>query len=483
MIESVSPDRLKHSHAMLAPDLETSCLIVGAGPAGLGPLVAASTSDKLQALLKAGITIVEAGPVAGCGEIGRYAISSDSAAEAFLDAISGTEYPQLAKLKDHHLAAAIRGRIGRAIPLKQAAQFLQLVGESICTMVKESRRGHVLMQHRVLYTRRTNDGGWITTVRDEQQGTLRQIRSKSVIVATGAEQPLSRLYSEEVAGQALLPKYAGKVLQSGYALTAGGLRQIRRELAAKRDPRVAIVGGSASAGAVAKALLNDKLRIPFGSNGVTIVHRRPLRIFYPSAADALSDGYTDFEPQDICPVSGRVYRLAGFRLESRELMMRVLRVGGRDVEPRVRLQQVVPENTAETSKILDDAHVIVAAMGYRPRALTVLDAFGNPISLQCDTDDMVPMVGGSSNVINASGRVITGLYGIGLASGFVPRGRFGGEPSFKGQANSLWLWQHDIGEQIATAVLHDATALSVSNCSVVPSSYIELPREQQKGVA
>jgi hypothetical protein len=326
------------------------------------------------------------------------------------------------------LAAAIRGRIGRAIPLKQAAQFLQLVGESICTMVKESRRGHVLMQHRVLYTRRTNDGGWITTVRDEQQGTLRQIRSKSVIVATGAEQPLSRLYSEEVAGQALL-------------------------------------------------------RIPFGSNGVTIVHRRPLRIFYPSAADALSDGYTDFEPQDICPVSGRVYRLAGFRLESRELMMRVLRVGGRDVEPRVRLQQVVPENTAETSKILDDAHVIVAAMGYRPRALTVLDAFGNPISLQCDTDDMVPMVGGSSNVINASGRVITGLYGIGLASGFVPRGRFGGEPSFKGQANSLWLWQHDIGEQIATAVLHDATALSVSNCSVVPSSYIELPREQQKGVA
>jgi len=36
---------------------------------------------------------------------------------------------------------------------------------------------------------------------------------------------------------------------------------------------------------------------------------------------ALADGYTEFGPEDICPVSGRVFRLSGFRLDSRELIM------------------------------------------------------------------------------------------------------------------------------------------------------------------
>ena len=481
-MESVSPDNTeKYVRVMLSPDIETSCLIVGAGPAGLAPLVAAAGSEKLQALLMAGVTIVETGTSVGGGEIGRYSISSDSAAEAFLDAISGARYPQMAVLNDHPLAVEIRNHLGQSIPLKKAAQFLQLVGESVCAMVKSSKRGHILMQHRALQTRRTSDGGWLTTVRDEKQGTVRQIRSRSVIVATGAEQPLSRLYKEHVGGRPLLPTFAGKVVQSGYALTSAGLRQIRKDLENRSDPKIVIVGGSASAGAVAKALLGGKTRIPFLADGITLMHRSPLRIFYPSVEEALRDGYTDFGPQDICPVSGRVYRLAGFRLESRELMLHALQVGGRLSEPRLRLHHLTDECNAETAQILSNAHIIVAAMGYRPRALKVLDLAGNPIPLQCATDDMVAMVGGSSNLVAESGRPIDGLYGIGLASGFVPRGRFGGEASFKGQANSLWLWQHDIGEQIADAVLRDARNLIAPALAVISRPFVEQFQEQQEG--
>ena len=46
-----------------------------------------------------------------------------------------------------------------------------------------------------------------------------------------------------------------------------------------------------------------------------------------------------------------------------------------------------------------------------------------------------------------------GLFGIGLGAGFVPRGRLGGEASFRGQANGLWLWQHDVGSLIIDAVM------------------------------
>ena len=75
-------------------------------------------------------------------------------------------------------------------------------------------------------------------------------------------------------------------------------------------------------------LLNRMPGVTFGPGGVTIMHRRELRIFYPSVEAALAEGYTEFGPDDICPVSGRVFRLSGFRLDSRELIMRARGIGG-----------------------------------------------------------------------------------------------------------------------------------------------------------
>jgi cation diffusion facilitator CzcD-associated flavoprotein CzcO len=464
------------------PEIETSCLILGAGPAGLAPLLAAARSEKLQELLDAGVVVVEKGTSVGAGDLGSYSISSDSAAEAFLDAISDMKYPQLTSLSANRYAERIRRRIGDSVPLKLAARLQLAIGEALCGMVSASPRGRVMLQTRALSTRRTCDGQWLTSVQDVRTGTVRTIRSKSVVMAMGAEQPLSRLYTERVAGEPLLPKRSAKIVQSGFALTGEGLRQIRKDLAQHENPRVVIIGSSASAGAVARVLLSEKAKISFGENGVSLLARKPLRIFYPSAVDALRDGYTDFGPEDICPVSGRVFRLAGFRLETRELMKQVLRVGGRVGEPRLNLHMITADNDAETAKLLDEAHVIVAAMGYRPRSISVFDTEGKSWKLQSQTDEMVPAVDRNSRVLDDRGRQMPGLYGTGLASGFVPRGRFGGEASFKGQANSLWLWQHDIGEQIADAALQDAIEASNVNVASVYQSFAEaLP--VQKGAA
>jgi predicted oxidoreductase len=59
------------------------------------------------------------------------------------------------------------------------------------------------------------------------------------------------------------------------------------------------------------------------------------------------------------------------------------------------------------------------------------------------------MVDGQCRILAANGKPVPGAYGIGLAAGFVPHGKLGGEPSFRGQANGLWLWQNDIGWMIA----------------------------------
>ena len=61
-------------------------------------------------------------------------------------------------------------------------------------------------------------------------------------------------------------------------------------------------------------------------------------------------------------------------------------------------------------------------------------------------------------VMDASGNPLPNLFAIGLAAGFVPHGKLGGEASFRGQANGLWLWQNDVGALIADAVLSPSFA-------------------------
>ena len=66
------------------------------------------------------------------------------------------------------------------------------------------------------------------------------------------------------------------------------------------------------------------------------------------------------------------------------------------------------------------------------------------------------MVDRHCRIVDAGGTPIPGLYGIGLAAGFVPWGKLGGEASFSGQANGLWQWQNDVGAMIVDQVLDDA---------------------------
>jgi hypothetical protein len=177
-----------------------------------------------------------------------------------------------------------------------------------------------------------------------------------------------------------------------------------------------------------------------------------LRIFYPNVEAALADGYTEFGPDDICPISGRVFRLSGFRLDSRELIMRARGIGGRPAEPRLQLHRLGVDDAASL-ELLDNADLVIAALGYRPRALPIFDEAGERVLLQSETGPQARLVDNYCRVADAKGDPLPHLFAIGLAAGFVPYGKLGGEKSFRGQANGLWLWQNDVGALIADAIL------------------------------
>ena len=343
------------------------------------------------------------------------------------------------------------------MPLRRAAEFLGLVGQAMNQVIAASPNGRVLKGYRAVSTQRTQTG-WLTLLRDLETGRERTIDSDNVVLATGASQPVERLRREVVAGVNLVERCGERLLQSGDVVCTTGFAEVAARLVALgRPPRVAIVGGSTSAAAVAFALLNRMPGVTFGPGGLTILHRRELRIFYPNVEAALADGYTEFGADDICPVSGRVFRLSGFRLDSRELIMRARGIGGRPAEPRLQLHRLGVDDAASLA-VLDNADLVIAALGYRPRALPVFDEAGDQVSLHSETSPQARLVDNYCRVMDAGGNPLPDLFAIGLAAGFVPYGKLGGEKSFRGQANGLWLWQNDVGAMIADAILSPSDA-------------------------
>jgi hypothetical protein len=104
--------------------------------------------------------------------------------------------------------------------------------------------------------------------------------------------------------------------------------------------------------------------------------------------------------------------------------------------------------------------MIIAAMGYRPRALPVIDVHKRPIPLLAQAINSNSLVDDQCRVLSATGEALAGLFGIGLASGIPHTPEIGGETNFTGQINSLWLWQHLLGLRIVKQVQERSS----SNC-------------------
>ncbi len=436
-----------------APEVADT-LMIGGGPAGTAVLTAASKSATLQALCEAGLVVVERDAALGNGRLGRYAINSDSTAQTFLTAVKDNPYPELAAIAtraEGRRVAEFESALG--VPLVDAGPLIRAAGDALGGIVVR-HGGQVLTQHEAVDSRRTADGLWRTTLKRLSDGATIEKLSRNIVVATGGHQPLDRLAAQEVAGAPLSRLAGGRLMQSDAVLNLGGMSAVEDLLAGKRSPRIAVIGGSTSA-LTTVALLLKQHRLPLGAGAITLLHRRPLRPFYHSVEAAHAEGFTDFGPDDICPVSGFVYRLAGFRLEARELVLRMLEVDGRVPDPRVVRHQIAGDDEAARD-IVRDADLVVAALGYRPHALPLFDADGRPLALA--TDSGAEMVDPHCRVRDAKGAPVPGVYGIGLAAGFVPWGKLGGEASFRGQANGLWLWQNDVGQMIVDQLLDNAEA-------------------------
>ena len=452
-------------------------IIVGAGPGGLAPLFAAASGGKLQTLLASGVVVVEKSNGCGAGMLPHYAIQSDSPAEAFLDILRRSHEPALQELLSHPVAERLANLRGDTAPLTLAAELLEIAGKVMCSIVSQSPNGVVLHETEVVSIHRRSGDIWEVKTLHLKTQEERSFLTHSVHLATGAHQPLERLQRELVAGEPLLPRFADKVMQSGELFTTAGTQALLQKLNGKVGVRIAIVGGSTSAGSAAVHLLR-RTPIQFAEGGVTILHRSHLRLFYASVEEALDDGYDDFTTDDVCRLSGRVYRLSGFRFESKDLLRNALGIRGRKPDARLKLQYL-PENDNAAQALLEQADVIIAAMGYQPRMCPVFDAAGHAIPLHQPRSGDWAMVDQTCHVFTREKNVLPGLTAMGLAIGPAASHEFGGEANFRGQVNSLWLWQNKLGERVANGALNRVASTTIPLMRPSPPSLSEHLRELQ----
>ena len=453
MVKAVCADHAAQPRAAARPRTPAiaDVLVVGGGPAGTALLTAAAKRGLLPEFAR-GLIIVERDGALGGGRLGDYAIRSDSTATTFLTQVKDNPHPELAALIDHPAGRAVAAYTDDPIgtPLIDAGPLIRAAGERLGNLV-DRHGGNVLTGHEAIDAQQTPDGLWRVRLHRHSDGAEIEQLTRNLVLATGGHQPLDRLATQIVAGLPLVSSVGDRLLQSDEVLTIGGYERVADLLAGKRNPRVAVIGGSTIAIATIALLLKSTPALPWGPQAITLLHREKLRPFYPSIEAAHAEGFTDFGPEDICPVSGFVYRLAGFRLEARELVLRMLGIDGRTAEPRVRFHHIAGDDDAAAQAHLRDADIVIAALGYRPRALPLADAHGQPIALAAHRG--AAMVDRHCRITSAEDAPIAGLFGLGLAAGFVPWGAMGGEASFKGQANGLWQWQNDVGAMIVDQVL------------------------------
>lgn len=426
-------------------------LIIGGGPAGISILLAARRAGLLETLIQRGMKVLEQTPGLGAGELGTYVIRSDSFADSFISSPNDEGIPSLRHLMDYYPGSHLNNLRGSPVELTIAAEYLSEIGKELHHWDMVNNLGIFSTNITAMASHLDEQGSW-TTICQNSDGTTQKFHSKSLILATGADQTLGPLYSIPVCGEPLLPRFADKTILSKHALALAGPSLLSSRLRDIRQPRIAIVGGSHSALSSVWVCLNKLEDVNTQNIAITVLHKNKLALTYSSPEAAHQDGYYDFGRKDICPKTGRVYPLAGFRSDSRELMRRIWGLGGLPIETRIKLLKLGRDSSQEARRVLEQADIIIAALGYRPRALPLFNAQGNPIALKSQLTYKAPLVDHDSRVLDSHNKPIRNVYCMGLSAGYPLAGRYG-EPSFNGEANGIALWQSDIGGGILQQIL------------------------------
>lgn len=416
-------------------------VIIGGGPAGTGLLLKAlkdGAGNKFMAQQR--IALFERSSHLIKGNLTNYKVNSDTFSDVFLECLDGgmnqsIEFETLKKEIEY-----IRNFKGKAIPLEELKHFYEKLGALLEQKLNQDPRFELFMNTAVTRVVKLNTGSFKVYYNNDEC-----VEAKKIVLAAGAAP--TNISGLSFSGKILLDPFLNKSIHSDELIRGNIPAVLRDKLSAQ--PKVVILGGSHSAFSAAHFLLNNS-GVNFNEDSIKIWCKTKPKIYFPDTADALKHGYSDFNESDVCPVTNKLYRLAGLRMDGRTLYMQMLGLGNCPVENRVSLKEFKNEGN-EFEKDLWEATLIVMAFGYKLNIPAFYNEAHEPLLFKgMETGHWVDE---SSRVLDHQGGIIPNVFASGLATGFIPSGVLGGEPSFEGQTNGIWYYQNAIAELIQKQLL------------------------------
>lgn len=397
--------------------------LIGAGPAGMSLLlalsnrVAASPADAaLERELLDSLQVFEAGPRPG-GKMAAYRVNANTSSHDVIQGIAdGTPFAAVRDAYVSHPRTQNEliplAEIGRLMvePLSQA--MLDYLGERLHCGVEVERI-------------EIGEQGFASF---DAHGKLLQ-RSDTLVFCCGArEVPLPEL-----------AEYEDRWEGSGSFLMRDDLDGL-----AEDGAPIVIIGASHSAFSCAWRLLHDPLFAEFARGRDIVVLKRRERIKLRCTTEFAAAHGIEYDPeQDVCPVSGLVFRNAGLRKDAKHLYLDIR--DGR--EQRVRILQM--DSLAEQRELLERASLILQATGFASN-LPRIERDGRPVEVGNPTQN------GELHDLETN-RIVPGLYGMGLGFNIVPEDALG-EASFRGGLHGFQSYPLAIAPRIIESLQARLTA-------------------------
>ncbi len=371
-------------------------LIIGGGVAGIGTMVAADRKKALPGMMYKGLAVVEAGKAQylGQGGLRDVGVNSNTGAHTFRERVRDRGLFEAA-LNNRHVRR-LEAYGGDFAPLDTVvAPFLGVLGAHAGHLLEISPNSDIYVESPVAYIQRSdsdNAMGEFTSVGYDG----RRISSDSVVTATGAKE------------QAIDIGQPVAMVMSHDLLTGKADEQIVELLARNPRKNITILGnGSGGYAALLKLLELGEGDRYFDDRVLLMLSRSPAKLFYPTTQAADQDGYRYDQVTDVCPDTGMVNR-SGLRGDAQALHKKILA----GEERRVKLRRYNPLDAAKDT--INNAAVVVQALGFKPRRIPIRDEAGKEIGPTVDDTTGKVIVDDRRRVIGFDGQPIDGAYAIGL---------------------------------------------------------------------
>ncbi len=425
--------------------------LCGLGPAGCGFLLHAIREGAIGRLADNGLVLIDRSATPGPGKVGDYHLTGNSLSRAFLDCVDD---PKLTWLFEglEPLAPSItelREIESLAPPLDVVGDFLKAMAQRTMAYLAHEYGVPVHLETSVDSIQRRVDGSYTLHLQDGGTGQRTNLNVDNVLCSFGGRQGIDVVKGCEVQPGLRLGDHAQRLMISDDFLMMSN-EEIQRAIPMNGRDEVVIVGGSHSAMSVIDRL-TDGLG-PVGLRRIIMLHREPLRLYYASIEEAERDAYPFDRELDICQMSGRVNRFGGLRYRSFDVARSILDTGK---TPDQSVEVVsVPLSDASADAVthyLEQAPAVIACLGYQANLPPLVDHWNREIALQntprgLEIDD-------DGRALLADGEPLSGLFVYGIGSRLLKRSdAIGGELSFQGSADGVWIYQNHGGGVILNAL-------------------------------